>query len=212
MERTRRLWTAANLTDDFTALSYLLAGPRTAEMLVRVLLGGSSNPLAGGGDYRLELWVDDAQLEVVSRSLSMGVLRAALHSSPFLLRPGETVTVTVVGLAEDSAVPVEAVLFDRSLVLDPYGGGATPVDHDYGGTGSLLYTSGSLGLAGGYVTAYRAVDWEAGRHDTLYRVATTRTVSGGRWHHPLWLDPDDYVLVYSAAGYDPRVVELVVGP
>lgn len=81
------------------------------------------------------------------------------------------------------------------------GGGDVPVDHNYGGTGQLAYRTGAgVGINNATVRAYLRDDYEAGNRGNAYVVARTTTNVAGAWITPMFLDPEDYTLVYHAQG------------
>ena len=91
------------------------------------------------------------------------------------------------------------------------GAGPIAVDHNYGGTNQLAYTSHGIGVAGAEILAYLTTDWEAGRRELGYRVGSSFTAAGGRWSHPLLLAPGQYTLIFFRQGqFGPDLVSLRV--
>jgi hypothetical protein len=96
-----------------------------------------------------------------------------------------------------------------SLFLSYQGSGMISVDHDYGGTDNLRYTtSDGNGIGDATIQAYLASTYDEGDLDV---VASATTESDGRWGQPMLLDPDTYVLIFSKAGiYGPDTTRIAV--
>ncbi len=83
----------------------------------------------------------------------------------------------------------------------PQGKGTVVVDHNYGGPEALAYkTSSGQGIDNAVIQAFREVDWNAGRRDARYIVASSRTNIHGHWEMPMLLDPATYVLLFCKQG------------
>jgi hypothetical protein len=145
--------------------------------------------------------------------VSTGVTKTMLHSREFLLKPTDTLLVTVDGSDQDVDVFTRAIVVDNTpLTADAvYGTGSIVVDHNYGGTDNLIVLDNlGAGVQDADIVAYLQIDYEAGqRGNSFVRGRTTTNVSG-RWRSPMYLDAETYSLVISKPGYDPEVLELIV--
>jgi len=81
------------------------------------------------------------------------------------------------------------------------GTGSVEVDHDYGSTDALRFTtSGGLGIDGATIRAYLKSDWDADLRGDAYVKGRAETDVNGRWLAPMWLDAATYTLAYSVSG------------
>lgn len=85
----------------------------------------------------------------------------------------------------------------------------TKVDHHYGGTDQLRYTTTSgVGIPNAEIRIYKRADYEQGRTDlSLFRLETD---NDGRWSAPVYLDVGlDYTIWYAKSGLygpDTRII------
>lgn len=104
----------------------------------------------------------------------------------------------------------------RGPTLPILGCGQIVVDHDYGGTDALIYTTDSgCPVEGADVYVFTKTAFDAAG-ETIARnlaVGKTRTRVNGRWLQSLRLDTGNYVILYEKPGeFGPDTHELTVEP
>lgn len=94
------------------------------------------------------------------------------------------------------------------------GEGCTAINHNFGGTDELQYltTDGELPVEGARVAAYlkSVYDSNSGKPPITLAAAVTTTDADGRWLQNLHLNPGTYIIVFSATGFGPDAVQIVV--
>lgn len=90
--------------------------------------------------------------------------------------------------------------------------GATPVDHDFGGTDELRYVDPSgASIPGAVIQVYTREDYDAGRRSNAFVAGRTDTGTDGRWLQPVMLTPGDYVVILYRQGlFGPTRVDITV--
>lgn len=215
MELARITKYNANLVLGDSLFSFEYTGDTPREVLVRVNLGDDSKPIAGGGNYVLKPYINGVLLSPVATvPVQGGVTKTILHSRVFQLEPGDVLTLSVIGLAGDTAVNAVSSVRDATPIRasELVGDGAVPVDHNYGGTDAYtVIVSDGRRVDNATVLAFRSSDYAAGRRETQYAVARTSTDVNGQWTSALMLDPGDYVLfVYKQGVIQAKAVDLTV--
>lgn len=191
---------SGDISDFLLVMTYVNATGRDLAVLSKVEIGSLSQPLAGSGNYALQVKIEDS--EILPRSAVQVTTQPyiTVQSRHLSLQIGQTMTVYVKGLPADTAVDVETVLLDVTpvLVSDLSGTGTVPVDHNYGGTDALrVVDPDGAGIQDAAITAYLAADYNAGRRTVNYVRGRTTTSVSGRWRSPLSLDASSYVLVIA---------------
>lgn len=101
----------------------------------------------------------------------------------------------------------------RVQQLPTAGDGTVRVDHDYGGTDALQYTStpDGCGIVGAQILAIPRTDYDAGLRTADHACAASATTANGRWAFAMLLEPGEYMLVFQKDGaYGPDAVPLTV--
>jgi hypothetical protein len=215
-EFTRYYATGLNLATATQILSYTYNGPTSRVVMSRVSLGDGVNNLSGvGGIYELRVALNSVLTVPVSDvTVPAGATQVVLLSRPFLLYPGDTVTVTALGQSGDNPVNVTTVLRDDTPVVlsDILGPGSVQVNQDYGSPGALsITTAGGVGVVGATILVYLASDYAAGNTGEAYVIARTTTIAGGAWASNLYLTPNSYtLLVYRLPDYAATTMNLTV--
>lgn len=185
------------------------------EVIARVDLGDTMRPIAGGGSYQLNIYIDDVVVSPTSNvDVAAGKNRTILVSRAFALEYGDQVSIRVKGLPADTAVNVISMLRDVSpaQVEDLVGRGGTLVDHNFGSADALaVMTNDSVRVDNAAIWAFRAADYQAGKRGFEFVVASTTTDVDGRWRQALMLDKGSYVLVvFKQNVIKPKAVSLTV--
>lgn len=92
------------------------------------------------------------------------------------------------------------------------GTGQVMISHNFGGTDNLAYqTSTGFGIVDATIRVYLKTDYDSGNTGTNYIKGTTTTITGGRWHKGVFLDPAQYVVQFVKAGaYGPDTTTITV--
>lgn len=97
------------------------------------------------------------------------------------------------------------------LGYGPIGTGSVAVNQDYPTAGNLAFRISPTGpgIAGALVKAYLASEYAFNPNTAPIR-GQTITLDSGAWSNNINLDPADYVIVFSAYGYEDTFVDLTV--
>lgn len=215
-----------NISSENTMLTYTHpSSANSAIVLSRVELG-DPNPIAGGDTYTLNVKINGNPIEPAS-SITVGasITHVLMQSREVSLEPGDTISLSVIGAPSDvmvssialvqDATPVRDTEFDTILdkIDDALAtGDGTPVDHDFGGTDNLAYvTAEGNPVVDATIHVYRETDYNAGRRDAKYVLATAMTNINGRWRRQVVLDSGTYVLFFFKTGlYGPDTRTITV--
>lgn len=220
MELVRTAKTAVSIAAALELLTYTYSSADPIEVLARVDLGSDDRPVAGGGVYIVDFYIND--VVVVPRSqlqVDSGVTRTIAVSKQIALVQGDVVSIRATGLGADTAVDTVASLRDVTPVRksELFGLGTVLVDDSYGGTNddpyplSCVYPADGPGIAGVEIRFYLKADYDAGRRQNGFVVARSETGPDGRWLRPVMLDPGSYTLVALKPGaYGPDAKDVVV--
>jgi hypothetical protein len=101
---------------------------------------------------------------------------------------------------------------EELLLIGSLGPDAVEVDHNFGGTDNLIYTTGSGdGIDNATIIAYLKTDYDAGNRGKSYHKAVSKTDVNGRWTRKMLLDPGTYTLYFYKQGcYGPDVQDITV--
>lgn len=119
---------------------------------------------------------------------------------------------TTFGGASSVTEGVEAVLpAVPPLGYGPIGTGSIAVNQDYPTPGNLTFRVSPTGpgIAGALVRAYLASEYAFNPNTAPIR-GQTLTLDSGAWSNAINLDPADYVIAFSAPGYEDTFVDLTV--
>lgn len=215
MELKQQNESALDISGGGTALTYAYGGSTPVEVAVRVDLGTTGGPIAGGGAYTLAFYINDTLVSPTNQlTIPSGQTAAILVSRPLPLAPADTLTLTVTGRPADTAVSTRVSVRDMTAVKqsDVAGVGAVAVDHNYGGADTLAFkTAAGVGIDGATVAAYLKADYQASRTGPLYVKGRAVTDVNGRWTAPMLLDPATYTLVfYKQGAYGTTAADVVV--
>ena len=216
MELTRETTTDLNISTEVEVLSYANNG-QAREVLARVQLGTSGQPITGNGSYTIRIYINGV-LNIPDSPISIpsGVTKAIANSRIVVVDADEIVSVRVLGLGGDTAVTVTTILRDATAITpsEVTGDGDVEVDHNYGGADALSYkTSGNVAIVGADIRIFTAADYTAGNRANQYIVARSNTTAGGRWSRPVLLAPGNYTLLYykqGPNGYGPDTINVTV--
>ena len=172
----------------------------------------------GGVNYIAKAMIDGDSVTPPSYvTFRPGQTRGVLQGRHVAFRPGDVLTLSLQGAAGDAHATIVADLFNSTPVQaedieNIVGGGATPVDHNYGGTDKYRYTTaGGAGISDGVINIYLASDYNAGRRGAEFVKASSRTDVDGRWERPVNLDPGNYIVYfYKQQAFGPDIATLNV--
>lgn len=214
MELQRTVTPDISLASEAQVLNYVYSGTPPIEVIARIDLGDATKPIAGNGTYTLNFYINDTLVTPVSTSqVPAGVVRTVVIGRPVPISNGDKITLKVVGQAGDTDVDVTATLRTATPIQtsDIYGGGPTPVDHNFGGANNLAYlTAAGVGIPNADVRVYLKSDYDAGNRSAAYIVARSTTTTGGAWFRPVMLNPGTYTLVYSSQMFGPDTIQITV--
>lgn len=202
-----------------TVLEYSYDGAAPKTVICRVEAGSAVAPIEGGTNYIIRASLNGKRVSPDSNvSVASGVTEALLQSREIMLLSGDELAIVLDGAAGDIAVDTSARLIDLTPLTSAavYGTGTVLVDHDYGGTDNLRYTTreGSS-INGAQVQAFLTADYDAGNRAANFVAGQIITNAEGRWPTPMALEPGDYTLVYfkrsvGGGGYGPDTKEITV--
>lgn len=97
------------------------------------------------------------------------------------------------------------------LGYGPIGTGSVAVNQDYPTSGNLTFRVSPTGpgIAGALVKAYLGSEYSFNPNTAPIR-GQTLTLDSGAWSNNINLDPADYVIAFSAPGYEDTFVDLTV--
>ena len=205
MELARIVMDNISIVSETEVLSYTYSGIATKEVLARVDLGNTANPIVGNGIYKLNIYIDTVMVMPTSSvEVPPGQTKAIMISRAIPLESGDVVSIKVIGLSGDASIDSITTLRDATpvTVSDVLGPGSVIVNHDFGSTDNLSYkTSGNVGIDNAIIQAYLKSDYDNGLTTASYIVAQTITNVLGRWTRNMVLDPEEYTLIYYKQGY-----------
>lgn len=173
---------------------------------------------------KYDVWVDD-------HSDQRWIIHDIQHASE--IRGVPLVFIVTMRLApySDPVYSVEvggedAELAGPVLPVVKVGDGDIPVNHDFGGADNLAYVTtisdeGSgddcdgdtreAGVLGASVKIFCKADWDAGRREDEFVVASSTITANGRWSSTVLLQPGQYVLQFEKPGeVGPDIAEITV--
>lgn len=102
--------------------------------------------------------------------------------------------------------------FKEASLAGAQGSGQVMISHNFGGTDNLAYqTSTGFGIVDATIRVYLKTDYDSGNTGNNYIKGTTTTITGGRWHKGIFLDPAQYVVQFVKAGaYGPDTTTITV--
>jgi hypothetical protein len=206
--------TDLNIGAEAEVLSYTYVGAIPIEVMARVDLGDTGQPIAGDGNYLLNFYVNSVLITPVSIvNVPTGVTRTTMVSRAVPLRQNDLVSIRIVGRPFDVSVDTVTSLRDVSptKITDVLGFGPIQVDHNYGGPDNLAYqTASGAAIEDATILVFTALDYNMGNIDAGFAIARSMTTQDrGRWNQAVMLNPGQYVIVFTkpeAFGPDARAV------
>jgi hypothetical protein len=112
--------TNADISADLITLTYLEPptdlGGRPRLILPRVELG-MTNPIAGGGTYKISAQIDGGNVTPVSSiAVPVDQTTSILQGRHLAVEPNDVVTITIRGLPADTSVSITTALFDATPI------------------------------------------------------------------------------------------------
>lgn len=186
-----------NISSAAEIANYTFDGGSYRTTLWRVELSN----IVGGQDYILIAKIGGD--EFAPRSLTRveaGNTTAVMQCRHFIIKPGDVLTLELIGNPSDTNITVVTRLIDATPITlsEIYGGGDVLVDHNYGGDDVLRYRQANgQGIDNAIIQVFLASEYNAGKRVPLVE---TRTNVNGRWVRPVMLDPGEYMLLYYKQG------------
>lgn len=204
-----------NISAETEILSYTYSGSSPIEVIVRADIGTTTQPIAGGGNYSIHVYIDGVLVTPTSiNQVPSGKNKTIAISRPVPLNSNDVLTVSVIGQGGDTSVGTITTVRSATPLLpsDLFGTGAIPIDHDYPDLDSLTYLSpGGTGINGATIVSYRRDDYDNGNRADLFVTGRAVTVETGEWRNPIYLNPGAYTLVFAKSGFfGPDVVNITV--
>jgi hypothetical protein len=217
MELSRTTKLDLDISSEAEILAYTFTGQEPREVMIRADLGDNSAPIAGGSIYRLNAYINGVLITPSSDvNVPTGTTRTIVVSRPLPVSTDDLLSVRAIGGGADTSVNTVASLRDVSPVTinEVQGNGPIVVDHNYGGTDALRYTTSlGAGVDQAVILAYLTSDYDDNKRGNAFVVAKSFTTTDGRWGHPIQLDPADYTIIFTRPGlYGPDRRDVSVLP
>ncbi len=205
MELQHTIKTNISIVSEVELLSYTHTLTPLREVLIRVDIGDAIKPIAGGGTYSANVYINNIVISPQSSvTVPSGVIKTIIVSKIIPLVRNDVVSLRITGLSADTSVNTVASVRDATpiTIAEVTGPGAVLVNHNYGGTDALSYkTSGGSGIDNANIYVFIKTDYDSNNTGNAFIVAKTTTNVAGQWVSNLMLDPTVYTLVYFKQGY-----------
>lgn len=214
MELARNTSIGADISTEFEVLTYTYTGSKPIEVISRVDLGDTVNPIAGGASYLLSFYIDGVFISPESAiDIPVSKDRTIMNSRSIALESGDVVSIRIKGTLADTSVNIAATLRDSTPVLrsEVLGIGNINVDHDYPTTDNMrVITPEGAGIQNVDIKTYLTSDYNAGIRGVDAIRGQTKTDAEGRWSAPFDLGAGSYTFVFTGTGRLPalQVVEV----